>query len=125
MSGKKAENAKEFRGQPLQDRKDLFKQLNERYTDKVCIILEDKNSKTNFLEKYSFKYIVSKDTVFGHFIREFRKSISFDPSIGLFFYVRNGTVSASLSSTIEFIYNKFKDEDGFLYVQFVSENTFG
>jgi len=38
---------------------------------------------------------------------------------------KNDYILIPLSETIEFIYNTYKNEDGFLYIKFGIENTFG
>ena len=52
-----------------------------------------------------------------------RKRIKLKPEEALFVIVNNNLVSSS--EQINSVYEKHKDEDGFLYVIYTSENTFG
>ena len=75
------------------------------------------------LEK--FKYIVNTDTVFAHFVSEFRKAIKLMPAQALFYYVDDGTVMVHVSNTMGALHTSYGNEDGFLYFIYASENTFG
>jgi GABA(A) receptor-associated protein len=69
------------------------------------------------------KYLVPKEMTIGQFIYVIRKRIKLEPDQALFVLVNN-----SLQPTIKLmddIYTSGKDEDGFLYVIYSSENTFG
>jgi hypothetical protein len=52
-----------------------------------------------------------------------RKRLSIKPEIALFLFI-NGTIPPS-AEFIQTIYERYKDEDGFLYVTYSFENTFG
>ena len=52
-----------------------------------------------------------------------RKRIKIAPEKALFIFV-NGTMPATHASVDE-IYEKHQDEDGFLYLTYCTENTFG
>ena len=69
------------------------------------------------------KYLVSGDMTMSQFIYIIRKRIQLKSSEALFFFVNNILCNNS-QSMIE-IYNLYKDKDGFLYIEYSSENTFG
>jgi len=52
-----------------------------------------------------------------------RKQIKLEPHTALFVFVNN--VLVPNSATIGSIYLEHKDNDGFLYMQYCSENAFG
>lgn len=52
-----------------------------------------------------------------------RKQINMNSSMGLFLFTK-GTIPSS-SEKMGNIYNKFKDNDGYLYINYAFENTFG
>ena len=57
------------------------------------------------------------------FIFIIRKRINLEPSQSLFIMINNSMVVGS--RLISDVYDDMKDEDGFLYVTYTSENTFG
>ena len=73
------------------------------------------------------KFIVPKDHSFGKFLLEVRKHVVFrerNPDQALFFYVR-GEILPPTAANITHIYQRYKNEDGFLYITYAAENTFG
>jgi GABA(A) receptor-associated protein len=69
------------------------------------------------------KYLVPNDLTVGQFVYVVRKRIKLEPEKAIFIFVNNSLPStASLMSQI---YDEHKDEDGFLYVTYSGENTFG
>lgn len=70
------------------------------------------------------KYIVSQDKSFGEFMSGFRKGITVNSDKGLFFSSCSGIMLVP-NQLMSQIYQRFKDEDGFLYIIYTCENTFG
>ena len=69
------------------------------------------------------KYLVPKDLPMNQFVFIIRKRIKLDPSQTLFVMVNNSLVSGS--ELLGEVYETKKDTDGFLYMKYSSENTFG
>jgi GABA(A) receptor-associated protein len=59
----------------------------------------------------------------GQFIKILRDKIKIKPEIALFFFVKNKIFP--ITSPIGNIYKEHADEDGFLYIEFCEESTFG
>jgi len=94
----------------------------ERYPDRIPIIVEkDKKSKIKDIDKN--KFLVPNDMTLGQFIYVVRKRIKLDPTEALFFFVNN--ILCNNTQTLGEIYKTYKDKDGFLYILYTSENTFG
>jgi GABA(A) receptor-associated protein len=71
------------------------------------------------------KYIVSRDITFAKFAAELRKNISkIDSSTAIFYYVGDQMVPPC-TTTMTALYDKYRDEDGFLYITYSCESTFG
>ena len=94
----------------------------EKYPDKIPVIVE-KYSKSSIKNIDKNKYLVSGDMTMSQFIYIIRKRIKLKSSEALFFFVNNILCNNS-QSMIE-IYNLYKDKDGFLYIEYSAENTFG
>ena len=69
------------------------------------------------------RYLVPADLTVGQFIYVIRKRIKLPPERAIFIFVDNVIPpTAALMSTV---YEVQKDEDGFLYITYSGENTFG
>tara|TARA_B100001094_G_C17545851_1_gene491340 strand:- start:176 stop:373 length:198 start_codon:yes stop_codon:yes gene_type:complete len=64
------------------------------------------------------------DLTIGQFSYVIRKRIKLNPEKAIYMFVNDRYLMPS-SAMIKEVYEKNKDEDGFLYVSFSSENTFG
>lgn len=72
-----------------------------------------------------FKYVVPRDMTFGKFILEMKKSIdSTDPNTNLFVFFSNNRL-VPINDQISYLYDRYKNADGFLYLVYSVENTFG
>jgi GABA(A) receptor-associated protein len=59
----------------------------------------------------------------GQFLYVIRKRLRLLPEKALFLFV-NGTIPPT-TSLINEVYNRHKDDDGYLYISYAQENTFG
>jgi len=94
----------------------------EKYPGRVPVYVNKKEG-SNIEEITKHKYLVPKEMTMGNFIYVLRKNITLKPSQALFVFVDNLIVSNS--EMLGEIYNRHKNEDGFLYVIYSSESTFG
>ena len=94
----------------------------EKYPDRLPIIVEKRDgSQIKNLDKT--KYLVPRDMTVGQFMYVIRKRIKLTPENALFVFVNN-TLPIT-SDTISDVYAKHKHKDGFLYMIYSGENTFG
>jgi GABA(A) receptor-associated protein len=70
------------------------------------------------------KYLVPNDLTIGQFIYVIRKKVKTLPPEKAIFIFINGMIPPS-SFLIFNIYDCYKDSDGYLYVNYTFENTFG
>ena len=69
------------------------------------------------------KYLIPMDLTVGQFVYVIRKRISIPPEKAIFIFVNNTLPpTAALMSTV---YESHKDQDGFMYMMYSGENTFG
>ena len=71
----------------------------------------------------NIKYLVPYDITIGQFIFFIRNRIQIKPQEAIFLFINNKIISGS--TMMGRIYESAKDNDGFLYVQYAKENTFG
>ncbi|KAI5013140.1 hypothetical protein ZWY2020_028094 [Hordeum vulgare] len=107
---------------PLERRQAESARIREKYADRIPVIVE-KADKSDVPEIDKKKYLVPADLTVGQFVYVVRKRIKLSPEKAIFVFV-NSTLppTASLMSAI---YEENKDEDGFLYMTYSGENTFG
>jgi GABA(A) receptor-associated protein len=98
--------------------------MKEKYPKNIPVIVE-KGSQDKILPDIDKnKFLVPGDLEYGKFIAVIRKRLKIDSTIAIFTFVGNN-VLAMTSETMSAVYNKHKDSDGFLYVTYCGENTFG
>lgn len=94
----------------------------QRFSDRLPVICERaENSDIQEIDKR--KYLVPGDLSVGQFVYVIRKRIKLPSEKAIFIFINDILPpTAALMSTI---YEEHKDEDGFLYVLYSGENTFG
>ncbi len=105
------------------NRLDESQRVITKYPDRVPIICEKNPSCKDAPEIDKTKYLVPRDLTMGQFMYVIRKRIKLGPEKGLFLFV-NEKIPASTQQINE-IYHKDRDPDGFLYISYATENTFG
>ncbi|KAG7531425.1 hypothetical protein FFLO_04346 [Filobasidium floriforme] len=86
-------------------------------------VICEKVEKSDISDIDKKKYLVPADLTVGQFVYVIRKRIKLAPEKAIFIFVDEILPpTAALMSTI---YEEHKDEDGFLYVSYSGENTFG
>ena len=97
------------------------KKILDKYPDKIPLIIEKSKNCEYDIDKN--KYLVPKNIKMQQLIFIIRKRIKIKDSESIFIYVNN--VLPPSSSCISEIYDSNKDDDGFLYINYSTENTFG
>lgn len=69
------------------------------------------------------KFLVPMDLTVGQFIYVIRKRMAMPPEKALFLFV--GSVLPMTGTLMRELYGIHRDADGFLYMQYTGENTFG
>ena len=107
----------------LDERKNEYKRISIKYPDLIPVICERMNG-SNVPESQRRKYLVPRDITMGQFKYVIRKRIELRPDQALFVFV-NKSVLAPTNTLITDIHKEYADEDGFLYMIYSGENTFG
>ena len=98
------------------------KRIMTKYPTRIPIIV-NKHKKCTLPDIDKQKYLVDKDMNMREFLYVIRKGIQLDKSESIFLTINNKLCSSN--DIISKIYKDEKNEDGFLYVIYSSENTFG
>ncbi|KAJ2079042.1 Autophagy- protein 8 [Coemansia sp. RSA 988] len=107
---------------PFEKRKAEAERIRLKYSDRIPVICE-KVERSDIATIDKKKYLVPADLTVGQFVYVIRKRIKLNPEKAIFIFV-NETLpqTAALMSSV---YEQSKDEDGFLYISYSGENTFG
>ena len=97
--------------------------IKEKYPDRIPIIVYRHSKTTTIPEINKNKYLVPIDLTIGQFIFIIRKRINLEPEKALFIFINN--ILPPTSKLISEIYSEQADDDGFLYIYYTGENTFG
>ena len=107
----------------LENRRKQSADLLRKYPNKVPVILE-KDPKSNINEINKKKFLCPNRQTITHFNAIIRGSAELDPTEALFLLI-NGNNSVIGDISMGEIYEKNKDEDGFLYIVYSSELAWG
>lgn len=110
---------------PLEERKKESERIRRKFPDRIPLIAEvDRKCKAEnvYLEKH--KYLVPAELTYGQLQYIIRKKMpKLRPEQAIFGFV-NGVLPPT-SDVLSTLYQRHKDEDGFMYVTYATENTFG
>ncbi|XP_013417087.1 autophagy-related protein 8 [Lingula anatina] len=96
--------------------------IRSKYPDRIPVVVQ-KAPRSNIPEIDKEQFLVPSDLSVAQFMYIIRKRIELPPERNLFLFVNK--VLPTTSATMGSIYEEHKDEDGFLYVAYSGENTFG
>ncbi|XP_050891719.1 autophagy-related protein 8i isoform X1 [Lathyrus oleraceus] len=104
--------------QRLEESRDII----AKFPDRIPLIVE-RYSKCDLPELEKKKYLVPRDLSVGHFIHILSSRLNLPAGKALFVFVKN--TLPQTASVMDSVYRSFKDEDGFLYMYYSTEKTFG
>jgi GABA(A) receptor-associated protein len=107
----------------LDDRTYESMRIMMKHPNKIPVICEKHSSCRTVKQIEKKKYLVASDYTCGQFIHIIRTQLQLEPEQAIFLFVNDSIPSTS--QTVSQLYQEHKDVDGFLYVKYASENTFG
>ena len=108
----------------VEQRKRECDKIRNQFPDKIPIICE-KDPKSNIRDIDKTKYLVPADLTVSNFNLMIRKRIEI-PQEAAFYLLANGKASITGDRLLSDVYDEYKDqEDGFLYIAYASELTWG
>lgn len=96
--------------------------IRQKYAGRIPVICE-KAEKSDITTIDKRKYLVPNDLTVGQFVYVIRKRIKLEAEKAIFIFVND--VLPPTSALMGHIYEEHRDKDGFLYVTYSGENTFG
>jgi len=94
-----------------------------KFPDRIPIICEKNPGIKDTPDIDKSKYLVPYDLTVSQFLLVIRKKMKLPPERAIFLFVNDKMISGT--QIISTIYQYEKDPDGFLYIGYSSENTFG
>tara|TARA_B100001996_G_C18107794_1_gene380053 strand:+ start:47 stop:445 length:399 start_codon:yes stop_codon:yes gene_type:complete len=98
------------------------KNIINKYRDRIPVIVEKQQS-SDVVDIDKNKFLVPNDLTLGQFVYVIRKRMKLPPEKAIFVFVDNQILMQA--SRMLTIYEESKDKDGFLYITYAGENTFG
>jgi GABA(A) receptor-associated protein len=96
--------------------------IRKKYPDRIPVIVEKLDNSTIYnIDKK--KFLVPCDLTVSQFIYVIRNRLKLASEDSIFIFINNTLPNSS--TLVSEIYKEHKDEDGFLYVKYSGENTFG
>jgi len=106
----------------LAERKEKFCKVSRRFPGRIPVVMQ-RNTRSDLPPLKKHFYLFGPDVACSRVMLFIRRQIKISSTTGLFFFVDD--VIPSMSSTLSELYDKKKSEDGFLYLVYSGENTFG
>eukprot|EP00607_Mallomonas_marina_P001047 CAMPEP_0182427252 /NCGR_PEP_ID=MMETSP1167-20130531/16371_1 /TAXON_ID=2988 /ORGANISM="Mallomonas Sp, Strain CCMP3275" /LENGTH=115 /DNA_ID=CAMNT_0024609365 /DNA_START=94 /DNA_END=441 /DNA_ORIENTATION=+ len=106
----------------LDQRKQESERIRNKYPERVPVICE-KSDRSNVPEIDKKKYLVPGDLTVGQFMYVIRKRLKLPAEQAIFLFINNTIPPAA--AILNQVYDEYKDQDGFLYITYSGENTFG
>ena len=113
--------AKFQKNHSFEKRKSESFRILEEYPNRVPIICERVNNDIAELDRK--KYLVPNDLTMCNFMYVIRKRLTVAPEVAIYLFVNTKIMPTSM--TMDSIYHKHKHDDGFLYIYYSGESTFG
>lgn len=107
----------------FEKRVDEAARIMEKYPDRIPVICQKIHTANNIPNIDKIKYLVPNDLSMGQFLYIIRKRIKIEPEKAIYIFINN-KIAAGSQILID-IYDNNKDKDGFLYVYYTGESTFG
>ena len=102
-------------------RKEESDRILAKYPDRVPVICERITRRINELDRK--KYLCPGDLSLANFMYVIRKRMKLEPEKAIYLFINDKLCPTS--ALLSQIYDENKDEDGFLYIKYDGESTFG
>jgi GABA(A) receptor-associated protein len=108
---------------PFYERYEESKKIKEKFPGRIPVIVE-RAGRCDIPQIDKIKYLVPADLTVGQFIYIIRKRLTLSADKALFLFI-DGSTLPTVNSSFSELYATYKYNDGFLYLVYSGESTFG
>lgn len=106
-----------------EERRYEYEKVSIRFPYKIPVIIENNSTNKDIPNIDKTKFLIPIDMTISQFLIILRKRIKISPTAAIYLFIQNTIPQGT--SIISDLYTKYKDDDGFLYMCYRGENTFG
>ncbi|XP_076321904.1 microtubule-associated protein 1 light chain 3 alpha-like [Tachypleus tridentatus] len=106
------------------NRKKQIETVKEVFPTKVPVIVERFHKEVNLPVIRNYRFLVPKEMTFSQFLSVLRDRLIMTRRQTLYVLIK-GKIVPSLATSFSELYEEYKDEDGFLYTNYASQEMFG
>lgn len=106
----------------FEQRKSEAERIRLKYPDRIPVIVE-KIPQNPMPDIDKHKFLVPGDLTVGQFVYVIRKRLKLPPEKAIFIFVDNRL--PLISELMSSLHKNYKDADGFVYISYSGESTFG
>lgn len=110
---------------PFEQRKEESDRVRSRYHDRIPVIVEKGRSTADIPELERTKFLVPSELSVGQLVYVIRSRLQLSPETAIFLYSTKDGAALPTGSVLRDIDDQYKNEDGFLYISYSGEATFG
>ncbi|XP_013775355.2 microtubule-associated proteins 1A/1B light chain 3C-like [Limulus polyphemus] len=117
-------------GITFKQRRSLSKRIQEvadirvKFPNKIPVVVERFFKESYLPSLNKTKFLVPQELTMSQFVTIIRNRLQLSANQAFFLFIDNKSM-ASMSRTLAEVYSENKDEDGFLYVTYASQEMFG
>lgn len=108
---------------PFETRRAQYQRLTKKHFDKVPVLFFKHEKDLELPQLDKSKFLLASSLTFGNVQAMIRKQLKLKDHQALFFFVDNTLPAAS--QLLSQVYKEHQNTDGFLYVEYSAESTFG